>query len=229
MAIRPFTFVPRNLREWSNYLNQASVTADADSVTHEQIEPSAALSVLGRASGSTGSIADIAASGDGQFLGRRSGVLGFVALQDSDIPATIARDTEVDAAVTAHVAAADPHTQYAQEGTGTFTGTLTGCTTSPTGTLRYTKAGNVVVLYIPAISATSDTTAMTVTGGPAAIQPVRAQRVQVPVQDNTAVVAGLVQVETSGTLTFYATVGGGAFTSSGTKGTELITISYSLE
>lgn len=228
MPIKPFTRIPRDIIEWSRYLQTVDVTPTDGTVTHEMLEDSAALSVLGT-SGSAGAVGDISASANGQYLGRRADALGFFALQDSDIPSTIARDTEVTQAVADHVAAADPHTQYAQEATGTFTGTLTGCTTSPTATFRYTKAGNVVVLYMPALSATSNTTAMTVTGGPAAIQPTRAQRVVVPVQDNSAVVAGMVQVETSGTLTFYASVAAASFTGSGTKGVELQTIAYSLE
>lgn len=39
----------------------------------------------------------------------------FGALQDGDVPATIARDSEVAAAVTAHEAAGDPHTGYATD------------------------------------------------------------------------------------------------------------------
>lgn len=229
MPIKAFNRIPSNLREWSNWLNATSVTPDVDSVTHEMLEPSAALSVLGQPTATAGSVSDIAASGNGQYLGRRSDVVGFFALQDTDIPSTIARDTEVATAVSDHVAAADPHTQYAQEGSGTFTGTLTGCTTSPTGTLRYTVSGAIVTLYIPAISATSNTTAATVTGAPAAIFPARAQRVMAPIQDNTAKAAGLIQVETDGTLTLYPTVAAGSFTAGGTKGVELITVTYSLE
>jgi hypothetical protein len=40
---------------------------------------------------------------------------GFGAIQDSDLPATIARDSEVSAAVAAHEAAADPHPGYQRE------------------------------------------------------------------------------------------------------------------
>lgn len=39
----------------------------------------------------------------------------FGSLQDGDIPASIARDTEVSAAITTHEAAADPHAQYQKE------------------------------------------------------------------------------------------------------------------
>mgnify|MGYP001612676758 CR=1 FL=1 len=56
---------------------------------------------------------------------------------------------------------------------GTFTGTLTGCTTSPTATLRYVKVGSLVTLFIPSagdgLSGTSDATSMTITGMPSGI------------------------------------------------------------
>lgn len=39
----------------------------------------------------------------------------FAAIQDADLPATIARDSEVTAAVSAHEGAADPHTGYQKE------------------------------------------------------------------------------------------------------------------
>jgi hypothetical protein len=69
------------------------------------------------------------------------------------------------------VLSTDPNTLdvYAE---GSFTGTLTGCTTSPTGTFTYTRAGNVVTLQLAAaLKAASNTTACTITGLPAAIAP----------------------------------------------------------
>lgn len=228
MAIRPFTFVPRNLLEWSRFFDTAHVTPDESAITHEMIENSAAVSVLGRSTGSAGVIADIAASANGQYLGRRSDAVGFYALQDADIPSSIARDSEVTSAITSHEGEADPHPVYPLATTDTFTGTLTGCTASPTGTLRYTKVGDMVLLYIPQINATSNTTACTITGAPAAIFPARAQRVRLIVQDNSAIQGGMLQVETNGTLTMYATVALAAFTAAGTKGVELQTVAYSL-
>jgi hypothetical protein len=54
---------------------------------------------------------------------------------------------------------------------GTFTITLTGFTANPTGTAVYSVTNNVVTLFIPALTATSNATTMTATGLPAAIQP----------------------------------------------------------
>lgn len=83
------------------------------SVTDEKFRESQGTSVIGRSVSSPGAPSDIQASGDSQFLRRAGGVLGFGAIVDGDIPSSIARDTEVASAVTAHEAAPDPHPQYA--------------------------------------------------------------------------------------------------------------------
>lgn len=111
---------------------------------------------------------------------------------------------------------------------GTYTGTLTGCTTSPTGTLRYQPKDNVVTLYIPTLSATSNTTAMTITGMPAAIRPARQQRCHVRVQDNGVTNEGSCIVETSGVLSLSFGPTETSWTASGTKGIFYSTITYLL-
>ena len=63
-------------------------------------------------------VARKAAGANGTFLKAASAQadgLQWAALTDTDIPSTIARDTEVTAAVAAHEAAADPHTVYQKE------------------------------------------------------------------------------------------------------------------
>ena len=63
-------------------------------------------------------VARKAAGTNGTFLKADSAQadgLQWAALTDTDIPAAIARDTEVTAAVAAHVAAADPHPVYATD------------------------------------------------------------------------------------------------------------------
>lgn len=77
-------------------LTHAFVSAKSDDADATLIRPSnwnaehtitaAACSVLGRASSSSGAVADIAASADGQFLRRASGALGFGAITWSDLP-----------------------------------------------------------------------------------------------------------------------------------------------
>jgi hypothetical protein len=60
-----------------------------------------------------------------------------------------------------------------QEVVGTFTGTLTGITSGGSCNMKYRKVGTFVTLFIASgtCSATSNSTAMTMTGLPAAIQP----------------------------------------------------------
>jgi hypothetical protein len=57
-------------------------------------------------------VADIAAASDGHFLKRSAGGLVFAGIDDADIPAAIARDSEITAALAAHTAASDPHPTY---------------------------------------------------------------------------------------------------------------------
>ena len=90
---------------------------------------------------------------------------------------------------------------------GTFTGTLTGCTTSPTGTCVYAISGNLCTLFVAAVTGTSNTTAMTITGLPAACQPARTQLLMPPLDscENSGAVVGTISMEvtaSSGTITF---------------------------
>lgn len=108
-----------------------------------------------------------------------------------------------------------------------YTGTLTGCTTSPTNTVYYTVEGNTVTLFIGSATATSNATTCTLTGMPASIRPVRNQECLGGVIDNGTAEVGQYTVGTNGTITL-ATGLSGAFTSTGTKGISASTISYSL-
>lgn len=90
---------------------------------------------------------------------------------------------------------------------GTFTGTLTGCTTSPTGTFTWQRVGNLVTLNFPALSATSNATTLTITGLPAVIQPATLNqwvRMASVVQNNGVTVAttDVVFSALSGTIQF---------------------------
>jgi hypothetical protein len=103
---------------------------------------------------------------------------------------------------------------------GFFTGTLTGCTTSPTGTFKWFRVGPFVVLAVPSITGVSNTTTMTVTGLPANLQPATtAGYTFCACENNTLdVVVFLIITNGSGTLTFYNSIPGGPWTASGTKG-----------
>lgn len=54
---------------------------------------------------------------------------------------------------------------------GSFTGTLTGFTTTVQGTCNWVKLENIVFLYYPALSGTSNSSSMTLTGLPSTILP----------------------------------------------------------
>ena len=105
--------------------------------------------------------------------------------------------------------------------TGSFTITLTGFTSTVTGTAVYSLTNNVVTLFIPPLTGTSNTTALTGSGLPAAITPAT-NHLGFPciVQDNSSVIPNQqrVDVNSAGTLTFYTTVVSTTFTNSGTKG-----------
>lgn len=116
--------------------------------------------------------------------------------------------------------------------TGTFTATLTGMTGSVTGTAAYSINSNVVTLFLPIMTGTSNTTAMTATGAPAAIFPTTAHLgFPCVMEDNTTVSggAGRADVGTNGVVTFYTNLAAGGFTNSGTKGLPTgMTITYNL-
>lgn len=114
--------------------------------------------------------------------------------------------------------------------TGTFTATLTGCTSSPTGDIRYTRNGNLVTLRIPQIAATSNTTAATLTGTlPTHLRPQEEQTLLTRVVDNTVVGTGLLVIAADGSMTLLPSPNGGNFTAAGTKGVYPCTVTYTLE
>ena len=93
--------------------------------------------------------------------------------------------------------------------TGSFTATLTGCTTSPTASCHWSKQGNQVTVFINNVTGTSNTTAMTLTGLPAEIQPTATFDYAVPTECLES--GGALLLDTcyaqftggSGTITFY--------------------------
>ena len=125
---------------------------------------------------------------------------------------------------------------------GSFTGTLTGCTTAPTATFNWNRTGNIVVLDLSiGLSATSNSTSCTITGLPTAIQPTRSQAVAIVSVINNSVGALLGYISFApafGTMTLAlaATSGSnlqfapGNFTAAGIKGlgTGLTTVTYSI-
>jgi hypothetical protein len=120
--------------------------------------------------------------------------------------------------------------------TGTFTGSITGCTAAVTGTMTWYRIGDLVLLTAPAgMSGTSNSTSMTMTGLPAEIQPATlSEVVTCSLEDNGANVVGAAQVTPSGTITFFRSVVSGTavtlsasgFTASGAKGLNETAFAY---
>jgi hypothetical protein len=125
------------------------------------------------------------------------------------------------------VASTDPNTldDYAE---GTYTGTLTGCTTSPTGTFAYTKYGNVVTLSFggfAALTGTSNSVNCTVTGGPARMRPATGKFGLIRMYNNSVIVVGVIFVDTDGSFSI-GLIDGTPLTAAGSKGILPFSISY---
>lgn len=111
---------------------------------------------------------------------------------------------------------------------GSFTATLTGCTTSPAGGARYEVDNGIVALTVPGLTGTSNTTDCTLTGLPAAIQPVGAVFGTVALVLDNGVRSSEQCSISGGTLTLYRNDSATGFTASGTKGTRACVVTYRL-
>lgn len=101
--------------------------------------------------------------------------------------------------------------------TTTITGTVAGCTTAPTTTVRYARNGNVATLSIDGFSCTSNATSFSLTGAvPVGFRPVRQQFCMTRLTDNAVNQAGLILVN-SGTSTLTFSLLSGTFTAANGK------------
>ncbi len=104
---------------------------------------------------------------------------------------------------------------------GTFTGTLTGCASNPSGAVNYRIVGNLCTLYITAsIAGTSNASTLTMTGLPAACHPATSRTTTCTTLNQNTENIGVAVVSGS-TITFFNGLTGYAlltFNSSGTKG-----------
>lgn len=110
--------------------------------------------------------------------------------------------------------------------TGSYSGTPTGLTTTPSCTIGYTVQSTEVELRIGACTGTSNATTFTITqpAGFELTRPTAERQCTAYVRDNGVDVLCLVRVGTNGTLTFDRFV---AFTGSGAKGVDTpVTIRY---
>jgi hypothetical protein len=122
-------------------IRRSALTGDivADAGSNETtFREFSALSVLGRSPNTVGAAAEIVAASNGHYLRRASNVLEFGAIADSDLPATIARDSEVTAAIAALNLAS-----------GTYTPTLNNMTNldaTVAYACQYLRVGSVVTV-----------------------------------------------------------------------------------
>lgn len=151
MPLRAPQVYPGDQRSFDQWTRSVAVVPDTNSVstitvadkaiTNAKLRDSIPVSVIGRFSATPGTPGDIAAAADDTFFVRRAGALTFGLLADTDIPATIARDAEVTAAVNAAIAAAVAN--------GTYTPTLTNVTnldTSGASLCAYVRVGTAVTV-----------------------------------------------------------------------------------
>jgi hypothetical protein len=101
--------------------------------------------------------------------------------------------------------------------------TMTGVSGSVTGTATWARVGKLAALFVPAINGTSTSTAMTLTGVPAAIQPATASCVlALPAMQNNG--AGVNNVDCviapgTGIILFRLASSSTGFTAANAKGT----------
>ncbi len=115
-------------------------------------------------------------------------------------------------------------------GAGSFTGSLTGCTTIPTATITYQQIGNFVTLVVPSMSGTSNSTLCTISGLPSGIAPAAGGlQYQALAIDNGGYLLGMVQPIPGGSSYLQLTpVPAGVFTTSGNKGTPGFSFTYDI-
>lgn len=110
---------------------------------------------------------------------------------------------------------------------GTFTGTLTGVTTSPTANCRYSIVGDLAAINFPEITGLSNTTGATITGLPSVLVPQIAQHMPARIVNYGITGTGLVLIEGS-LISLYPDAGGSGFNASGLKGIWPCTVSFFL-
>jgi len=113
---------------------------------------------------------------------------------------------------------------------GSFLAKLTGCTTSPTYTVRYLKSGNHVTLQIPRTTGMSNATTKTLAGLPKALTPSSGTRYQiVAVSDNGgAMRSGMISSGAEGAIRFSSTLDLDGFTASGVFSSQPVAFTYLL-
>jgi hypothetical protein len=124
---------------------------------------------------------------------------------------------------------------YYSQTVGSYTGTFTGFTTTPTITINYVRNGNIAILSYAGggATATSNATTFTITGMPALIRPNTAVTgPTVYVKNNGSDADGALTINTNGTIAVRLGTGlssnASGWTNSGTKGIAEFSICYPL-
>lgn len=109
---------------------------------------------------------------------------------------------------------------------GTYTGTLTQCTTAPTASIAYSVNGDLVTLSIPLLVATSaNVNQPLVTGMPTELRPPVSRNCIGVVGDNSNFTIGIIRVETNGDLSLFFGITN-VFTAANNKGVNKSEITF---
>lgn len=113
---------------------------------------------------------------------------------------------------------------------GTFVATITGMTAVVTGTAYYYTIGNMVTLFLPTLSGTSNAGTCTITGLPSAAIPVRDQGIQrvYSVNNSVANSTGIIQLASTGIFNAYPSDAFGAWTAANGKSIGAFNYTYLL-
>lgn len=87
--------------------------------------------------------------------------------------------------------------------TGTFTVSLSGCSSPVTGTASWVKIGSVVNLYLPQLLGTSNSTSAVLSGIPTAIQPLSESFVPVSCVDGNTGKLAMIQAQAQATWAVF--------------------------
>lgn len=214
-------------------------------------DESTGLSLLGkgpvigiaRSSDSSANAYQLGSSGVGTSIFRITNTSGGASL--IDLGSTINLSTNAGVSRFAIVVATGAITQWegsvnvaaaglmnsASYESGTFTGTLTGCTTAPTMTINWRRVGPVVTLDWGAnLVALSNSTSCTITGMTAALAPARVQRSAQLIQDNSTNQLGQVSIAAGGVVLILVKSDGltTSFTAANNKGLGIGSMTYNL-
>jgi len=115
--------------------------------------------------------------------------------------------------------------------TSSFSGTITGCTTTPSATFKYARSGQVITITGGSLvfnGLTSNATTKSITGIPASISPSATVYFLYQATDNGGTAVTGLGVISGTTITLYPTITGGNWTASGICSMNIINLSYVL-